>query len=200
MKHPEIWLRCAEWVGVEMEAAALERLEVYQKWLAEEAIQAGGLSPGELNRLHDRHIGDSILFAAGFDSIPDQVLDIGSGVGLPGIPLAILLGATRFTLLDRSRRRVDLMRRAIRILGLENVTVEQGEIEHRLDQVPAVVSRATLPPDRARDLIASRLRPGGVAVLGGSWANRPDHVGWVTMEIPATVLDHTIWLLIMRRT
>jgi 16S rRNA (guanine527-N7)-methyltransferase len=179
---------------------ALDRLAIYERWLGNEAIAAGGLGPGELHRLHDRHVGDSLLFAVGLDPTPAHVLDLGSGVGLPGIPLAILLGATRFTLLDRSRRRVDLMRRAVRILELENVTVEQGEIEDWPDLEMAVVSRATLPPDRASALISPLLQPGGVAVLGGSWAQRPDHPGWVTREIPAKVLDHTIWLLIMRRT
>jgi hypothetical protein len=92
------------------------------------------------------------------------------------------------------------MKRAVRILDLENVTVEQGEIEQRSGLEMAVVSRATLPPDRARDLIRSRLQPGGVAVLGGSWTQRPEFEGWVTVEIPASVLDHSLWLLIMRQT
>jgi len=185
---------------VELETTALERLEVFEQWLADEAIPAGGLGRGEINRLHDRHLGDSILFGAGLDPMAAHVLDIGSGVGLPGIPLAIVMGSTRFTLLDRSGRRVDLMRRAVRILELENVMVEQGEIETRPNQESAVVSRATLPPDRARDLILPRLDPDGRAVLGGSWKRRPHYQGWVTIEIPATVLDQTIWLLIMRRT
>jgi len=200
VKHRDLWLRCADWVGVGLDSTSLDRLDRFRRWLSEEAIIAGVLGPGEQQRLHDRHLGDSILFAAGFDSPPDHMLDIGSGVGLPGIPLAILWGGTKFTLLDRSRRRVDLMRRAVRILDLENVTVEQGEIEHRADLETAMVSRATLPPDRARDLIRPRLAPNGVAVLGGSWLQPPEHEGWVTMEIPATVLDHTIWLLIMRQT
>ncbi|MDP9495383.1 MAG: class I SAM-dependent methyltransferase [Actinomycetota bacterium] len=200
MKHRDIWLRCADWVGVELDETDLDRLDSYQRWLAEEAIPAGGLGPGESHRLHDRHLGDSILFAAGFDSTPDQVLDLGSGVGLPGIPLAILWGDTRFILLDRSGRRVDLLRRAVRILELENVTVEQGEIEQPSHQGMAVVSRATLPPNRARERITPWLLPGGMAVLGGSWERRPEHQGWVTLEIPAQVLDHTFWILIMHQT
>ncbi len=187
-------------MGVELDGTALERLDTYQRWLAEEAVPAGSLGPGESQRLHDRHLGDSILFAAGFVSIPDQVLDLGSGAGLPGIPLAVLWGDTRFTLLDRSGRRVDLIRRAVRILALENVTVEQGEIEHPSHQEMAVVSRATLPPSRARELITPWLMPGAVAVLGGSWERRPEHEGWATLEIPAEVLDHTIWLLMMHQT
>jgi len=200
VKHSQIWARCAQWVGVDLDPGAIERLDVYERWLDEEAIPAGGLGPGERHRLHDRHIGDSLLFAGGFDAIPDQVLDLGSGVGLPGIPLAIMLGDTNFTLLDRSGRRVDLMRRVTRILGLENVTVEQGEICDRSHQVTALVSRATIPPDQAREIFSPLLLPGGTAVLGGSWSHPPEYEGWTRVEIPPRVLDHTIWLLIMRQT
>jgi hypothetical protein len=38
-----------------------------------------------------------------------------------------------------------------------------------------------------------------MAVVGGSWRERPDHLGWETVEIPPDLLDHTVWLLIMRR-
>lgn len=200
VKHSEIWVRCANWAGFDLDTAARDRLEIYESWLGTEAIAAGGLGPAEKDRLHDRHIGDSLLFAGGLVAIPDQVLDIGSGAGLPGIPLAIMMGNHHFTLLDRSGRRVDLLRRVTRILELENVIVEQGEIYDRSRQETAVVSRATIPPDQARALFKSLLLPGGVAVLGGSWTQPPDHDGWDVLEIPATVLDHRIWLLIMRQT
>jgi 16S rRNA (guanine(527)-N(7))-methyltransferase RsmG len=200
VKHTETWLRCADWIGLDLAATAIERLEHYQNWLGSEAIPAGGLGPGESSRLHDRHIGDSLLFAGGFDFIPDRVLDVGSGVGLPGIPLAIVLGSTQFTLLDRSGRRVDLLGRVTRILELENVTVEQGEIEAYPKQEIALVSRATFPPDRARELLSPLLLPHGTAVIGGSWNQPPSSAGWNVIEIPPTVLDHTIWLLMMRRT
>jgi 16S rRNA G527 N7-methylase RsmG len=185
---------------VELDLTALDRLDRYERWLGEEAIVSGGLGPAESNRLHDRHIGDSMLFASGFGDVPGQVLDIGSGVGLPGIPLAVLFPRTEFILLDRSGRRTDLARRATRILELENVQVEQGEFEHHRRQESVIVSRGTLPPDRSRDVIQSLLHPGGLAILGGSWTQRPEYEGWSTVEIPATVLDHTIWLLIMRQT
>ncbi len=200
MKHFEIWDRCAQWAGLKLDSKAVGRLEIYEQWLATEAIDAGGLGPRERDRVHDRHIGDSLIFAGAFDTVPERVLDVGSGVGLPGIPLAITLVSTSFTLLDRSGRRTDLMRRAIRILELENVTVEQGEIERRTSRETTIVSRATLPPARARELFYPMLSPDGIAVLGGSWTQRPDDEGWTVIEIPPTVLDHRIWLLKMRQT
>jgi hypothetical protein len=92
------------------------------------------------------------------------------------------------------------MRRAIRILDLENVQVAQGEIERHQEKEPAVVSRATLPPERAAAPLQGVLAPGGTAVLGGSWSARPEVPGFETMEFGSKILDRTIWLLIMRRT
>ncbi len=177
----------------------LDRLQAFCDWLRSEAIPAGALGAAETDRLHDRHIADSLLFANLLEG-SDRVIDLGSGAGLPGIPLAVMLPETHFVLLDRSGKRVDLMRRAKRILELQNVEVIQGEIESLGQPVPALVSRATLPPDRARPLLWSLLEPGGRAVLGGSWVVAPTHEGFETVEVESKILDRTIWLLIMRRT
>jgi 16S rRNA (guanine(527)-N(7))-methyltransferase RsmG len=146
-----------------------------------------------------RHLADSLLFATPLDHDPDLIWDIGSGVGLPGIPLAILMTDTEVVLIDRSERRVDLANRAIGVLGLDNVKVRQVDVEEIVGSFPTVVSRATLSPARMSELLRDRLLPGAMIIKGGSWTNRPLHPGWETLEIPPTVLDHTVWLLIMRR-
>ena len=175
-------------------------LQRFHDWLAEEALPAGALGPAESDRLHERHIADSFLFAVGLPPQPTRVLDFGSGAGLPGVPLAVMMPQTEFCLLDRARSRVDLMRRAVRILELENVQVKQGEIERHREPETAIVSRATLPPTRARALLEAVLAPGGTAVLGGSWSTRPHFNGFETLEVNSKILDRTIWLLMMRRT
>ena len=68
-----------------------------------------------------------MTFGVGWDAPPDEVLDVGTGVGLPGIPLAILFPETMVTLLDRGGRRVRLLHRAVRVLGLPNVVIAQGD-------------------------------------------------------------------------
>jgi 16S rRNA (guanine527-N7)-methyltransferase len=200
VKPTEIWSRCAEWAGHDLDATAVERLQQYRSWLIDEAIPSGGLGPDEGPRVDQRHIGDSLLFASVFDHGAEEVWDVGSGVGLPGIPLAILLAGTEFVLLDRSARRVNLARRAVRILRLENVQVLQGEI----DSIPAglaiIVSRATLPPGEAAKHLAPRIRPGGQLVLGGSWDHEPVHPGWETIPVPGEILDHQVWILMMRHS
>jgi 16S rRNA (guanine(527)-N(7))-methyltransferase RsmG len=171
----------------------------YRDWLLDEAVQAGGLGPNESDRVDDRHIGDSLLFAGGFSTPPSQVLDVGSGVGLPGIPLAIVMPDTEFHLLDRSGRRADLMRRALRVLELPNADVVHADISEWDSPVDGIVSRGSLSPDQALVGFKRLLNPGGSAVVGGSWARRPQVDGFEPLEVPASILDQKVWLLIMRQ-
>lgn len=198
VKRHQIWEQCAHWAGVELSEMMRIHLDRYREWLLAEALPAGGLGPGESDRLEDRHIGDSILFARFVGRSP-RVWDLGSGVGLPGIPLAILLPETEMILVDRSGRRVGLCRRALRILELENVEVIQAEIEDLKPRLSMIVSRATLPPEEMRRVAERLLSPGGTALIGGSWTARPSYPGWETISVPATVLDREVWLLMMRQ-
>lgn len=90
------------------------------------------------------------------------------------------------------------MRRAIRILRLENVTVERGDIEAMNPGTMCLVSRATMPPQRI-DSLRRLLLPGGLAVVGGSWVAPPEVPEWETVAVPEAVLDRPVWLLKMRR-
>lgn len=195
----QVWTRCTEWSGRDLPTARLAKLNEYREWLLTEAVKAGGLGPYESERIDNRHIGDSLLFAGGFPENPKQILDVGSGVGLPGIPLSLVMPDTRFLLLDRSGRRVDLMKRAVRVLDLENVEVVLGDISDWDTRVDGIVSRASLSPDQAVTSFSRILNPGGRAVVGGSWAAPPTVVGFDLMEVPGSVLDQRVWLLIMQR-
>lgn len=193
-----VWIRAAEFSGIQLAADQLELMERYHSWLATEGVRAGGIGPAEVERIDRRHLGDSLLFASQMTQKTGTVWDLGSGVGLPGIPLAICLPDLEFVLVDRSGRRTDLLRRVIRILDLENCQVVRREIAEMTGEPDMIVSRASLSPDRLVPVAREHLRDGGVAVVGGSWQERPDHPEWSAIEIPPDVLDHVIWLLIMR--
>ena len=188
----------ANYVGSSLSERQHTQLKLFRDWLATEARTGGGIGPNEVARLERRHITDSLLFARMLPDV-DEIWDLGSGVGLPGIPLAILLPATRFRLLDRSGRQVDLIKRAVRVLDLEDVVVEQVDVTKLSDHNEAMVSRATIPPDRALQIVKSMLTPGGIAVFGGSWVTEPAHQGWETVEVGREILDQPVWFLIMRR-
>lgn len=192
-----IWARVAAELGLDLDATQDEKLSVYRRWLVEEALPAGAIGPGEIDRLDNRHLADSLLFALDLDH-PSLVLDLGSGAGLPGIPLAIALPRTRFLLVERSGRRVDGLKRVVRILDLGNCEVWKGDIKDLEIKTPALVSRASLSPVELIPVAKRLLLPGGVAVVGGSWVTRPEHPGWSTTEIVQDSLDHPVWLLIMR--
>jgi 16S rRNA (guanine527-N7)-methyltransferase len=130
---------------------------------------------------------------------PALVWDLGSGVGLPGIPLAVIMPATRFLLIDRSDRRVDLMKRAIRVLSLDNVITETADINDLEGVSDAIVSRASLPVAELAGVAERHLESGGVAVVGGSWSAEPHSPGWRTLDVGSDVLDRPVWILMMRR-
>ena len=207
-KHVDARLnRAAAWAGLELDAAKRRLLCEFGAWLAREGIAAGGIGPGEAPRMIDRHVADSLVFAGGWNAAPARVLDVGAGVGLPGIPLAIALPETAFTLLDRSQRRCVLARRAIRVLGLHNVTVEQLDVDRLATAWPAMVFRASLAPERALVAAAPLLEPLGCAVVGLSRSAAPGQVpdppaGTVLDLLHAEpgVLDSEAWLLRMTRT
>ena len=199
MKHRDIWQRAARWGGFDLDLAKISALERFGDWLISEAAAAGGIGPQEADRVADRHIGDSVVMARGLGD-SDVVWDLGSGVGLPGLPLAICFPEKRFVLVDRSGKRTDLLRRVSRILDLQNVVVRQEEIEDLKGPIPSIISRATLPPDKARKVFRQLLSPAGVATVGGSWTRRPRQEGWEIIEVPQKVLDRQVWLLIMQQT
>lgn len=196
MKHLHA---AARYSGLTLNSSQIRAFEVYSDWLRDEGVRAGGLGPDETERLERRHLADSLLFASLIPDGAGRVWDLGTGVGLPGIPLAITLPEIEFRLIDRSGRRIDLLRRVVRILDLPNCEVLQGEINELNGKVGTIVARASLPPADLSRIAMAHLKLNGAMIAGGSWQRRPCHVGWETIEIPADVLDQTVWLLMMRR-
>lgn len=212
MESVSIAAAAAEWAGFELDEVAREQLEAYALWLEAEAIPAGGLGPREGERLWSRHIGDSLVFAAGWRGRrPREVLDVGTGVGLPGIPLAILFPDCEVTLLDRGGRRIRLLQRVVRVLDLHNVAVFQGDVFDVADEFAGVVYRGSVKAPESVGLSAKLLDVPGTAVLGLSRRPEPpdrtrDLVGVAAalgldaevVGVPPTILDGPAWLLIMR--
>ncbi len=207
-KHSDDALeRAAVRVGAELTPAQRTQLNEFAEWLGTEATDAGGIGPEETSRLVDRHLADSIVFAAAWQQEPEDVLDVGSGVGLPGIPLAVLYPDSNFTLLDRSGMRCHLARRASRILGLDNVRIEQRDISGLAGSWDSVTFRASLQPAAALAAAVPLLKRRGSAVIGLSRTREPDDfpaapTGTVVdvVEIDETVLDSPAWLLRMMLT
>lgn len=144
-----------------------ERVELaraYAEDLAGRGEDLGLIGPLELPRLWTRHIVNSALLAP---VLTGSVGDVGSGAGLPGIPLAIARPDVRFVLIEPMERRIAWLDEQKDRLGLDNVEVvraraEEAPYERAFDQVTAraVGALAKLIP-----LTARLVRPGGELLL-----------------------------------
>lgn len=100
------------------------------------------IGPREVDRLWTRHVLNSVALA-GLVADGSSVLDVGSGAGLPGIPLAILRPDLRITLLEPLLRRYNFLAEVVAALGLTDaVTVLRGRAEDQHDQWQVVTARA----------------------------------------------------------
>jgi 16S rRNA (guanine527-N7)-methyltransferase len=199
-------LGAARYAGIALDETQQAQLARYREWLLEEAIPAGGIGPNEGSRIWKRHIADALVFGSGFAAI-EQCLDIGTGVGLPGIPLAIALPDVEFLLLDRAGRRVGLTRRACAVLGLSNCHVVHQDVARLDGRFARIVSRASLPPEALMIHVKRLLAPGGVAHIGLSQREPvpmlPEAAPGLSLSIiriPAKILDSGVSLLRIEAT
>ena len=197
----------AAWLGVDLDPTAHEQLETYGRWLVEEAQGAGGIGPDEGARLFDRHVGDSLGYLVGMSHDTESLVDVGSGVGLPGIPLAIVRPGCSVTLVDRSGRRCDLARRILRILDLPNAEVIHEDVDRLTGVWEVATFRASLPLDRAFAVFGDLTRPTGIGLFGLTRRSEapepPSPPTGISAEVLCAeppVLDSPLWLLRMRGT
>jgi 16S rRNA (guanine527-N7)-methyltransferase len=132
--------------------------------LAAAGVERGLIGPREVERLWDRHLLNSAVVA---ERIPPgaRVVDVGSGAGLPGIPLAVALPELDLTLLEPMARRVAWLEEVVAALRLTARVVrgraEEPSIRQRYGGVDIVIARAVAPLDRLWGWSAPLLRPGG---------------------------------------
>lgn len=145
-------------------ATTFEQLDRYAILLYEQIASLALVSKTDGPVLYTRHILDSLSVLPLFDVAPECALDIGSGGGLPGIPLAIVWPTTRVVLLEARDKKAGFLERTVRTLALKNVRVACERLEeHSRKGEPvydALFIRAVAEPYRLVDLIAPRCRPG----------------------------------------
>jgi 16S rRNA (guanine527-N7)-methyltransferase len=117
--------------------ALLDYLALLQKWNKIHNLTA----VRDVMEMVTLHLLDSLAVLPHIKG--DRLLDVGSGAGLPGIPLAICLPALQVTTIDASQKKASFMRQAKGVLGLNNLTVASGRVEQ-------------LDPSEKFDLVISR--------------------------------------------
>lgn len=135
----------------------------YARLLAGPGVERGLIGPHEVPRLWERHLLNCGVIA---DLVPrpSRVADLGSGAGLPGIVLALLLPDCEVTLLEPMLRRTVFLQECVSALGLANTMVLRGRAEEFAGKLGAdvVTARAVAPLGRLAALALGLMRPGGM--------------------------------------
>lgn len=119
--------------------------DLYHDWNAKINV----ISRKDIDELYVKHVLHSLGIAKVVNFEPKAtVLDVGTGGGFPGIPLAILFPETRFYLIDVIAKKIKVVNEVVAALGLENVKAEQLRAENMKGEFDFIVSRAvTNMPD-----------------------------------------------------
>ncbi|MDK8511294.1 16S rRNA (guanine(527)-N(7))-methyltransferase RsmG [Corynebacterium bovis] len=159
-------------VAAEVFGDNLRLAERYAEWLADAGTERGLIGPREVPRLWDRHILNSAVLQ---EVIPRgaRVVDVGSGAGLPGIPLAICRPDLSVTLVEPLLRRATFLEEVVADLGLP-VRVVRGRAEEKsvvstIGGADVVTSRAVAPLGKLAKWSLPFVRVGGsLRALKGS--------------------------------
>lgn len=143
----------------------LELAERFAAMLTEHGVPRGLIGPREIDRLWERHLLNSAVLA---ELLPQRsrVVDVGSGAGLPGVPLAIARPDITVTLLEPMARRVAWLQEVITELALPvevaRGRAEEAPVRERYAGHDVVVARAVAPMERLVGWCLPLLRPGGL--------------------------------------
>ena len=172
--------------------------EFLERWL-EEVLATPGLT-GISERAEARRVllEDALRAAPVVRGTAGPVVDVGSGGGSPGIPLAVELPDRDFTLLESERRKCDFLRRVAS--ELPNAEVVWGRAEEQpTDGFGVALAKAVAKPPVAAELCLPLVRPGGIAILWvGESADRK-RVERVAERLSAVLEETLAGLLVLRK-
>jgi 16S rRNA (guanine527-N7)-methyltransferase len=165
VKH-EPWGRA----GLDLDPGQARQLERYEELLVDRALPLGMIAESDRLRVRERHVLDALRGAPLLPVPAGSVCDLGSGAGLPGIPVAIARRDAALTLVESRRKRAAFLELAVEALELVNAIVRRARIE----DLPAgtfdvCLARAFAPPTVTWFAASRLLRPAGVLLF---WAGR----------------------------
>ena len=177
----------------------LKYLNLLIKWQKSQRL-VGSAEPGWII---ENLFLDSLLFLRVLPARLGSLLDLGSGAGLPGIPIKIVRPEIQLVLLESRQRRASFLSSAVRDLALERVSVVSGRAEELAEELAqrfdAVVMRCAGDIEKLFPLAAQFVMPGGVVVASGPPRQRPLPLGeWVT--VAAGDVGKTRRFAVYRRT
>ena len=154
--------------------ATRSRIERYADFLATAGIERGLIGPREAEKIWERHIFNSLPVIS---LIPEgsSVIDVGSGAGLPGIPIALARPDLQVTLIEPLQRRVDFLMEAVEGLA---ITVLRGRAQDFTCTADFVTARAVAPLEKLKSMSWHLVKKGGalLAIKGESAAQEAQKI------------------------
>jgi 16S rRNA (guanine527-N7)-methyltransferase len=171
---------------------------VIERWLAE-LVATPGLTSVSGDEARRVHLDESLAALETVQRFDGPIVDVGSGGGAPGIPLAQALSEREMTLLEATRRKCDFLERWT--ADLANLRVVCGRAEEQpLDAWGVAVAKALAPPPVAAEWCLPLVAPGGAAVLYVGPTAQADRVSQVAGLLAAELeLDSPPGLLVLRK-
>lgn len=132
------WIERTKSFGIELEASEIELLGKYLAALMDVNTRTNLTAIRDEEQAWDRHIFDALTLVGVLHELPEnaedsdarkKIVDVGSGGGLPGIPLAIVMSGIDFVLMDATKKKTDFISKCVEWLGLKNVTVINSRAE-----------------------------------------------------------------------
>lgn len=142
--------------------------ELYSEWNGRINV----ISRKDIDNLYTRHVLHSLAIAQLWGPLMPgtRILDIGTGGGFPGIPLAVMYPGCRFHLIDRIGKKIRVAQEVASAIGLDNVTFQHGDIGECREGFDYVVSRAVMPLDKLVRLIEKNVVREGAATPGNAFS------------------------------
>ncbi len=200
MKH-EGWEGTSHLIGRSLDPPQHDLLDTYSLLLRERAVPQGFIAGSDEPRLEVRHVEDSLRAAAFVDPADRSACDIGSGAGLPGIPVAIACPWLVTHLVEGRRGRAAFLELAVQTLGLLNVRVVNMRAEDVSERVDLCFARAFGSPEVSWAVAEKLLMPAGRLVYFAGERFRTSQLpSGIAAQVAPSALARSGPLVIMTRT
>ncbi len=185
-----------KYLGTSLEGNQLEQIralgELYADWNAKINV----ISRKDIENLYLHHVIHSLTIARFLGDLVKgtSMLDMGTGGGFPGIPLAIAYPQCRFHLIDRIGKKLRVAQAVADAIGLANVTFQHGDIAECRERYDYVVSRAVMRLDALVPLVRKNISPvsqnryanGLICLKGGDLEDESESVREPVIDYPVT--------------